>query len=120
MSERQDRFSEFVGRWPGGLRRLWGQLPGDPRSRLLGALGIMPRDMRQWRGLIDRAVEHLRLAGGGKHRVAIVGPANVGKSTLYNQLIRSRADRSAGSAVPGATREARGAGARGFGGVGAP
>src|SRR3989337_726052 len=85
MTERQDRFSEFVGRWPGELRRLWDQLPGDTRSRLLGALGIMPRDMRQWRGLIDRAVEHLRLAAGGKHRVAIVGPANVGKSTLYNR-----------------------------------
>ena len=120
MSERQDRFSEFVGRWPGELRRLWDQLPGDTRSRLLGALGIMPRDMRQWRGLIDRAVEHLRLAAGGKHRVAIVGPANVGKSTLYNQLIRSRADRSAVSAVPGTTREARQADAGIFGVIDTP
>jgi len=120
MSERDDRFSEFVGRWPGELRRLWEQLPGEARSRLLGAMGVMPKEMRQWRGLIDRAVEHLRMAAGGKHRVAIVGPTNVGKSTLYNQLIRSRSDRSAVSAVPGTTREAREADAGIFGVIDTP
>lgn len=67
----------------------------------------MPKELKQWRGLIDRAVEHLRQAAGAKHRVAIVGPANAGKSTLYNQLIRSRADRAAVSAVPGTTRAAQ-------------
>jgi GTP-binding protein Era len=67
----------------------------------------MPKELRQWRGLIDRAMEHLRQAAGAKHQVAIVGPANVGKSTLYNQLIRSRADRAAVSAVPGTTRAAQ-------------
>jgi small GTP-binding protein len=80
----------------------------------------MPKDMRQWRGLIDRAVEHLRVAAGGKHRVAIVGPANVGKSTLYNQLVRSRADRSVVSAVPGTTREAKAADAGIFGVIDTP
>jgi small GTP-binding protein len=80
----------------------------------------MPKEMRQWRGLIDRAVEHLRMAAGGKHRVAIVGPTNVGKSTLYNQLIRSRSDRSAVSAVPGTTREAREADAGIFGVIDTP
>jgi len=120
MTEREDRFSEFVGRWPGEIRRLWEQLPGTTRSRLLGALGVMPKEIRQWRGLIDRAVEHLRVAAGGKHRVAIVGPTNVGKSTLYNQLIRSRSDRSAVSAVPGTTREARQADAGIFGVIDTP
>jgi GTP-binding protein Era len=67
----------------------------------------MPKELRQWRGLIDRAVDHLRQAAGAKHQVAIVGPANVGKSTLYNQLIRARADRAAVSAVPGTTRAAQ-------------
>jgi len=109
-----------VGRWPGELRRLWEQLPGEARSRLLGAMGVMPKEMRQWRGLIDRAVEHLRMAAGGKHRVAIVGPTNVGKSTLYNQLIRSRSYRSAVSAVPATTREAREADAGIFGVIDTP
>ena len=37
--------------------------------------------------------------------MAIVGPANVGKSTLYNQLVRAKADRGEVSPVPGTTRE---------------
>jgi small GTP-binding protein len=41
---------------------------------------------------------------GDKRRVTIVGPANVGKSTLYNQLIRNAAGRAEVSAVPGTTR----------------
>ena len=50
------------------------------------------------------ALSQVRLAVGDKHRVAIVGPANVGKSTLYNQLVRDRTDLAEVSAVPGTTR----------------
>ena len=74
---------------------------------MLGGLGLLPGDMKGWRGLIDRAVDHVRVTVGDRHQVAIVGPANVGKSTLYNQLIRSRADRAVVSAVPGTTRRAQ-------------
>ncbi len=107
MEPRREGFEEFVGEWSSGIRQAWERLPADLRSSLLRALGILPGDVRQWRGLIDQAVEHLRLAGGGKHRVAIVGPVNVGKSTLYNQLVRSSRDRAVVSAVPGTTRQAQ-------------
>ncbi|MEW6568095.1 MAG: GTPase [Chloroflexota bacterium] len=107
MNEPEDRFDEFVGKWSEGIRRAWARLPDDVRASLLKALGILPADLKQWRGLIDQAVEHLRLAGGGKHQVAIVGPVNVGKSTLYNQLVRSGRDRAVVSAVPGTTRRAQ-------------
>jgi GTP-binding protein Era len=40
----------------------------------------------------------------GGTTIAIVGPANVGKSTLYNQLITSSEARAAVSPVPGTTR----------------
>lgn len=50
------------------------------------------------------ALSHVRMVTGDKRRVAIVGPANVGKSTLYNQLVRNAADRAEVSAVPGTTR----------------
>ena len=48
---------------------------------------------------------------GEKHRIAIVGPANVGKSTLYNQLVQRSADQARVSPVPGTTRELQEAGA---------
>jgi small GTP-binding protein len=51
---------------------------------------------------------------GSKHDVVIVGPANVGKSTLYNQLIRSKEDVAAVSPVPGTTRENQSASAGPF------
>jgi small GTP-binding protein len=86
---------------------MWGRLPQETRTNLMSALGVMPADLKQWRGLINQAVEHLRLAAGAKQQVAIVGPANVGKSTLYNQLVRERTDRAAVSAVPGTTRQSQ-------------
>jgi len=52
-------------------------------------------------------VSHLRSAVGEKSRIAIVGPVNVGKSTLYNLFVRKRSDWSQVSAVPGTTRQAR-------------
>ncbi|MHB1339677.1 MAG: Era-like GTP-binding protein, partial [Bellilinea sp.] len=46
----------------------------------------------------------MRIAFGDKHQVAIVGPTNVGKSTLYNQFISNREDRAQVSPLPGTTR----------------
>lgn len=53
---------------------------------------------------MEEAAAHLRLAAAGRHTVALVGPANAGKSTLYNQLIRTGEGRAAVSAIPGTTR----------------
>ena len=97
-------FKEFVGRLGDDIRRAWDELPKGTRRELAHALGLMPRDLKRWRGLIDQAVEQVRLATGDKQQVAIVGPTNVGKSTLYNMLIRSSGDRARVSAVPGTTR----------------
>ena len=96
---------EFIGKWQDELRRIWDELPGDKRKELTQALGRLPGDPKGWRRLIHHALEHIRLATGGKRHVAIVGPVNVGKSTLYNTLIRSTDDRAEVSAVPGTTRQ---------------
>ena len=108
MSERKG-FSEFVGRQADEIRRAWDALPSSSQSELGKALGLLPTDMKSWRGLIGEAMEHLRVAVGDKHQVVIVGPANSGKSTLYNTLIRSGKDRAEVSALPGTTRQAQAA-----------
>lgn len=69
-------------------------------------LDRLPGGLKGWRGLVDQAGEHLMLAAGDKHTVAILGPANAGKSTLYNLLIRPGQTRAEVSAVPGTTRVA--------------
>jgi small GTP-binding protein len=86
------------------LRRAWEKLPDAARGPLLKALRELPGDLGHWRELIRLALSHALLVTGHKRRVAIVGPANVGKSTLYNQLVRSAADHAEVSAVPGTTR----------------
>jgi len=106
MTER-NTLSEFVGRQADEIRQAWTALPSSSQSDLGKALGLLPTDMKRWRGLIGEAIEHLRVAAGDKHRVVIVGPANSGKSTLYNTLIRSGKDRAEVSALPGTTRQAQ-------------
>jgi small GTP-binding protein len=102
-------FDEFVDQWKDSLRIVWEGLPEETQGSLRKALALLPGDIKSWRSLVDQAIDHLRLTAGSKHRVAIVGPVNVGKSTLYNQLIRSKGDRAQVSAVPGTTRMAHAA-----------
>lgn len=107
MSQERRGFDEFVGGWRQTVRKAWDDLPDAARNELSRALSLLPADLKNWRGLIDQAVEHFRLALGDKQQVAIVGPANAGKSTLYNQFVRAATDRAAVSAVPGTTRRSQ-------------
>jgi GTP-binding protein Era len=68
-------------------------------------LNQLPGGLKGWRELTDHAVRQLRLVSGSKSKVAIVGPANAGKSTLYNLLLRPGEAKAAVSAVPGTTRQ---------------
>jgi small GTP-binding protein len=88
------------------IGRTWEELPESTRRGLLTWLDRLPGGLKAWRGLVDQAVSHFQLAAGDKRRVAILGPANAGKSTLYNLLIRPGETRAAVSAVPGTTRAA--------------
>lgn len=83
---------------------MWENLPDKARKDLQGALEMLPGDPKGWRRLIDRMVEGVKFAGGTKRLVTVIGPVNVGKSTLYNTLVRSKKDRAAVSPTPGTTR----------------
>jgi small GTP-binding protein len=87
------------------LRAVWESLPVQQRQDLLGLLPILPGQPGKIQKLFELSRDQLAMSFGSKQDVVIVGPANVGKSTLYNQLIRSKADAAAVSPVPGTTRE---------------
>ncbi|MBP7228394.1 MAG: 50S ribosome-binding GTPase [Longilinea sp.] len=83
---------------------IWSSLPGSERTILEKVIQGIPSDANLLRMLFKMATTQLRLSFGQKRSVAIVGPANVGKSTLYNQLVQTREDRALVSALPGTTR----------------
>jgi small GTP-binding protein len=107
MTEEKIGFDEFIQRWRSELDAAWDAIPEKSRRGLVGVLNLLPEDMKGWRSLIDQAIEHIRQAAGSKHSVAIIGPVNAGKSTLYNQFIRSKVDRATVSAIPGTTRHSQ-------------
>jgi small GTP-binding protein len=104
MNDIKPDFDEFVEQFRGELTKSWEALPKETRQKLTKALGLLPGDVQSWRSLIDEAIDHLRVAAGSKRNIAIVGPVNVGKSTLYNQFVRTRSEKAAVSAIPGTTR----------------
>ena len=60
------------------------------RLTLRGAVKLLPGDFKRWRMLLGMALSQFKIAAGEKQSVAIVGPANAGKSTLYNQFVREQ------------------------------
>jgi small GTP-binding protein len=104
MTEIDPLLQEFPPGVRERLRKAWDKMPEAARGPLTEALRELPGDIGRWRELMRLALSHVRMVTGDKRRVAIVGPANVGKSTLYNQLVRNAADRAEVSAVPGTTR----------------
>lgn len=104
MRDQESGFEEYINQWQEELESVWEALPKEKRERLSQALRMLPGDLKGWRGLIDQALEHVRQAVGSKHGVAIMGPVNVGKSTLYNQFVRMKNDLADVSPVPGTTR----------------
>lgn len=87
------------------FRLVWDSLSPRDRSGLQALLSGLPADLNLLRLLFKLSTNQLRMAFGQKHRVAIVGPANVGKSTLYNQFISEKSQKAEVSPLPGTTRE---------------
>lgn len=86
------------------LRVIWDSLTPSDRKGFLSLLNSLPSNTNLVRLLLRLSTQQMRIAFGDKHQVAIVGPTNVGKSTLYNQFISNRADRAQVSPLPGTTR----------------
>lgn len=86
------------------FRVLWESLSPADRSTLQALLGGLPPDANLLRLLMRLSAHQFRTAFGQKSRIAIVGPANTGKSTLYNQFVQQKSERAEVSPLPGTTR----------------
>jgi small GTP-binding protein len=105
MANNNDLLQEFPEKTRAQLQTLWDDLPGPVQTTLRGAVRLLPGDFKRWRMLLGMALSQFKIAAGQKQSVAIVGPANAGKSTLYNQFVREQKDQALVSPVPGTTRE---------------
>jgi small GTP-binding protein len=86
-------------------KRVWKSLSAGQRKELEDLLGQLPTSLNPLKDILALVLDQYKPVFGTKRSIAIVGPANVGKSTLYNQLISRREDEAEVSPVPGTTRQ---------------
>lgn len=104
MSTIDEILKEFPPRTREKVKAAWEALPKPIQVEFENALKSVPIQPQLLRRLIDIALNQYKTVSGKKNKIAIVGPANVGKSTLYNNLIRSKTDQAEVGPLPGTTR----------------
>ena len=104
MPSLQDFQKYFPGPSKDLIREIWSVVPEERRRSLQDAFSSLPVGKDPTKALVNLAVTQSKAILGNHKQVAIIGPANVGKSTLYNQFIRSDQDKAAVSPIPGTTR----------------
>jgi GTPase len=101
-------FDEIIKKFPvevqESVRTIWDTLSPAEKDSLLKLVDGIPSDTNLVKMLIHLSATQLKATFGGKSRVAIVGPANVGKSTLYNQFVQAKEAIAKVSPLPGTTR----------------
>lgn len=102
-------FNELFNEFPADVRWLikstWQKVPEGQRRQLLDLIPLLPAgNADRLTRLMELAQTQWQMAFGNKRYVVIVGPTNVGKSTLYNQFVKAKDDKAEVSAVPGTTR----------------
>jgi GTPase len=107
MSSIDNFLKEFPPAASKKIKQLWDALPASMQQELEILIRALPTKTGLVRRLIELAHRNFKIAAGRKKSVAIVGPTNVGKSTLYNQFIRSSGDRTEIGPAPGTTRYIR-------------
>ena len=105
MSVMDDILARFPAEVQDTVRGIWETVGPGEKASFLSLLSGFPTDTNLAKILVKLSAEQLKQAFGSKHRVAIIGPTNVGKSTLYNQMVQHKSDRAEVSALPGTTKD---------------
>jgi small GTP-binding protein len=100
-----DLLTQFPPDAQSTVRKIWDTLGPNKKAGFLSLLKGFPSETDLVRLLVKLSAAQFRQAFGNKHRVAIVGPTNVGKSTLYNLLVQNKQDLARVSPLPGTTTE---------------
>lgn len=85
------------------IRAVWDAMGTSEQNSFLSLITSLPNDPRLIKNLVKRSTLQFRQAFGNKRSVAFIGPANVGKSTLYNQFIHNKTDLAEVGPLPGTT-----------------
>ena len=96
--------AKFPNDVQGTVKTVWESLSPSEKNTFTALVKGFPSNSNLAKLLIKLSAAQLKQTFGTLSRVAIVGPANVGKSTLYNQLIHERGDIAKVSPLPGTTR----------------
>jgi small GTP-binding protein len=89
------------------LRPVWRRLSSEQRGQFKELLGQLPTSMAPLKDILGLVLDQYKPVFGTKRRITILGPANVGKSTLFNQLISREGDQAEVGPVPGTTRQSQ-------------
>jgi small GTP-binding protein len=100
-----DILKEFPEPVRESIRQIWWALSAKQRKEFRELLGQLPTSLAPLKDILSLVLDQYKPAFGNKRSIAILGPANVGKSTLYNQLISRQEDEAEVSPVPGTTRQ---------------
>lgn len=84
--------------------KVWENVSSEKKDFLKDLIKGIPLDRNPLNMLLELAIIQYKMAFGKDKNVTIIGPANVGKSTLYNQFIRNKGDKAQVGPVPGTTR----------------
>ena len=87
------------------VHKIWEALGPYEKASFTSLLVGFPTDANLIKILVKLSTAQIRQAFGNKHRVVILGPTNVGKSTLYNQFLQNKSDQAVVSPLPGTTME---------------
>ena len=107
MPNLDDPLRDVPGLARPAVRQIRSTLPVQNQRELDALLSQLPSSVRPLREIFGLVTDQYKPILAPKQRIAVVGPANVGKSTLFNQLITRKQDRAEVSPVPGTTRQAK-------------